>query len=44
MTVMRIAAAARRIIRRQNSVTPVMASEAGYLNRRNSANVYADIP
>ena len=44
MTVQRIAAAARRIIRRQNSVTPVMANEAGYLSRRNSANVFADIP
>jgi hypothetical protein len=43
MTVQRIAAAARRIIRRQNSVTPVMASEAGYLNRRNSAYVYSDL-
>lgn len=44
VTVMRTAAAARRIIRRQNSVTPIMASEAGYLNRRNTSYVYADIP
>ena len=42
--VRQIAAAARRIIKRQNSVTPVMASEAGYLNRRNTSYVYADLP
>jgi len=38
-----IAANARKIIRRVNSPTPVMASEAGYLSRRNSAYVYADL-
>lgn len=42
--VQQIAANARRILKRVNSVTPVMGSEAGYLSRRNTAYVYADLP
>lgn len=42
--VQQIAASSRRILKRVNSVTPVMASEAGYLSRRNTSYVYADLP
>jgi hypothetical protein len=43
-SVSRIAASARRALRRINSPSPVMASEAGYLSRRYTASIYGDGP
>lgn len=42
--VQEIAAKARKNLKRINSVPPVMVSEVGYMNRRITGNVYADIP
>lgn len=42
--VQEIAAKARKNLKRINSVPPVMASEVGYMNRRVTGNIYADIP
>lgn len=42
--VVSIARKARANLKRINSVSPVMASEVGYMNRRLTGNVYADLP